>query len=37
MKKLRKSSNVDEKYFLRKKIFLFIGQNICEEKFAEKK
>ena len=32
-----KSSNVDEKFFLRKKIFLLIGQNSCEEKFDEKK
>ena len=38
MKKFRKSSNVDEKFFfLGKKFFLFIGQYICEEKFAEKK
>ena len=31
MKKLSQSSNVDEK------IFLFIGQNISEEKFAIRK
>ena len=37
MKKFRQSSNVERKVFFAKNIFLFIGQNICGKKFAEKK